>query len=127
MNLTAEDVAWILQIALIAWLSALAGFVFYAVLLRGRGLVEMLTDDSNRRIAPERVTELFIILLIAGYYVLNGGSADIETQPTRKTKLVTGIRWISPPNLSISRSPVAVSTAPAPMKSRLLNSAWLKT
>ena len=85
MNLTAEDVAWILQIALITWLSVLAGFVFYAVLLRGRGLVEMLTDDSNRRIAPERVTELFIILLVAGYYLLNGTTPDPIYDEATKT------------------------------------------
>jgi len=77
VNLTAQDVAKILEIALICWLVVLAAFVFYAVLLRGRKLVELLTDDNNRYIAPERVTELFIILMVAGYYLLNGGSADI--------------------------------------------------
>ena len=51
---------------------------------------------------------------------LNGGSAEIATQPTRKTKLVSGIRWMRPPSLSMSRSPVDVRTAPAPKNSRLL-------
>ena len=41
--------------------------------------------------------------------------------------LVTGIRWMRPPRRSMSRSPVAVSTAPAPKNRTLLNSAWLKT
>ena len=58
---------------------------------------------------------------------LSGGSAEIATQPTRKTKAVCGMRWIRPPSCSMSRSPVAVSTAPAPKNSRLLNSEWLRT
>ena len=33
-----------------------------------------------------------------------------------------GMRWISPPSRSMSRSPVAISTAPAPKNNRLLNS-----
>jgi hypothetical protein len=52
----------------------------------------------------------------------SGGSAEIAAQPSRKVKAVVGIRWISPPRCSISRSPVAVCTAPAPKNSRLLNS-----
>ena len=51
---------------------------------------------------------------------LNGGSAEMATQPISTTKLVCGIRWIRPPSLSMSRSPVEVSTAPAPKNSRLL-------
>ena len=58
---------------------------------------------------------------------LSGGSAEIATQPTRKAKAVSGMRWISPPRCSMSRSPVAVSTAPAPKNSRLLKSEWLNT
>ena len=38
---------------------------------------------------------------------------------------VAGMRLSRPPSRSMSRSPVAVSTAPAPKNSRLLNSAWL--
>ena len=53
---------------------------------------------------------------------LSGGSAEIAAQPTRKTKAVCGMRWIRPPRCSMSRSPVAVSTAPAPKNSRLLKS-----
>ena len=53
---------------------------------------------------------------------LSGGSAEIAAQPTRKAKAVCGMRWIRPPRCSMSRSPVAVSTAPAPKNSRLLNS-----
>ena len=52
---------------------------------------------------------------------LSGGSAEIAAQPTRNAKAVCGMRWISPPRCSMSRSPVAVSTAPAPKNSRLLN------
>jgi len=58
---------------------------------------------------------------------LNGGSAEIAAQPTRKAKAVSGMRWMSPPSRSMSRSPVAPSTAPAPKNSRLLNTEWLKT
>src|SRR6202171_3057249 len=58
---------------------------------------------------------------------LNGGSAEIATQPTRNTKLVSGIRWMRPPNLSMSRSPVEVRTAPAPKNSKLLKNEWLST
>ena len=57
---------------------------------------------------------------------LSGGRAEIAAAPTRKQALVTGSRWISPPNRSMSRSCVACSTAPAPMNSRLLNSVWFK-
>ena len=53
---------------------------------------------------------------------LSGGSAEMPTQPTRNTNAVCGMRWMSPPRCSMSRSPVAVSTAPAPKNSRLLNS-----
>ena len=56
----------------------------------------------------------------------SGGSAEIATQPTSTAGAVSGMRWISPPSRSMSRSPVAVSTAPAPKNSRLLNSMWLK-
>src|SRR5262245_8646339 len=52
---------------------------------------------------------------------LSGGSAEIAAQPTRKTKAVCGMRWMRPPGCSMSRSPVLVSTAPAPKNSRLLN------
>ena len=58
---------------------------------------------------------------------LKGGSAEIATQPTRKAKLVTGMRWMRPPSFSMSRSPVAVRTAPAPKNSRLLKNEWLRT
>ena len=58
---------------------------------------------------------------------MSGGSAEIAAQPTRKAKLVSGMRWMRPPRCSMSRSPVAVSTAPAPKNSRLLNSEWLRT
>ena len=58
---------------------------------------------------------------------LKGGSAEIAAEPTRKQNAVRGMRWIRPPRRSMSRSPVAVSTAPAPKKSRLLNTEWLKT
>ena len=58
---------------------------------------------------------------------LSGGSAEIATQPTRNTNAVCGMRWMRPPRCSMSRSPVAVSTAPAPKNSRLLKSEWLKT
>ena len=58
---------------------------------------------------------------------LNGGSAEIAAEPMRKANAVRGMRWISPPSRSMSRSPVAPSTAPAPKNSRLLNSEWLKT
>ena len=57
----------------------------------------------------------------------SGGSAEIATQPTRNAKAVFGMRWIRPPRCSMSRSPVAVSTAPAPKNSRLLNTEWLNT
>ena len=53
---------------------------------------------------------------------LSGGRAEIAAQPNRKVVAVTGIRRISPPRCSMSRSPVAVCTAPAPKNSRLLNS-----
>jgi hypothetical protein len=58
---------------------------------------------------------------------LKGGSAEIAAQPTRNANAVFGIRWIRPPRRSMSRAPVAVSTAPAPKKSKLLKSEWLKT
>ena len=58
---------------------------------------------------------------------MSGGSAEIAPQPTRKANAVRGMRWIRPPRCSMSRSPVAVSTAPAPKNSRLLNSEWLNT
>ena len=52
---------------------------------------------------------------------LSGGSAEIATQPTRKTSAVCGMRWISPPRFSMSRVPLAFCTAPAPKNKRLLN------
>ena len=58
---------------------------------------------------------------------LKGGSAEIAAEPTRNTNAVCGMRWIRPPRRSMSRSPVAVRTAPAPKNSRLLNTEWLKT
>ena len=58
---------------------------------------------------------------------LNGGSAEIATEPARKAMAVSGIRWIRPPRRSMSRWPVAVSTAPAPKNSRLLKTEWLNT
>src|SRR5262249_53232876 len=58
---------------------------------------------------------------------LRGGSAEIAAQPTRNTKAVCGMRWMRPPRCSMSRSPVAVSTAPEPKNSRLLNTEWLRT
>ena len=58
---------------------------------------------------------------------LKGGSAAIESAPTRNAAAVHGIRLIRPPRRLRSRSPVACSTAPAPRKSRLLNAAWFTT
>ena len=58
---------------------------------------------------------------------LRGGSAEIAAQPTRNTNAVCGMRWMRPPRCSMSRSPVEVSTAPAPKNSRLLNTEWLNT
>ena len=57
----------------------------------------------------------------------SGGRAEIAAQPTRKQNAVCGMRWIRPPRCSMSRSPVAFSTAPEPKNSRLLNTEWLKT
>ena len=57
----------------------------------------------------------------------SGGSAEMAMHPARKAKAVCGMRRISPPSCSMSRSPVADSTAPEPKNSRLLNSEWLKT
>ena len=58
---------------------------------------------------------------------LSGGSAEMAAQPTRNATAVCGMRWMRPPRCSMSRSPVAVSTAPAPKNSRLLNTEWLST
>ena len=58
---------------------------------------------------------------------MSGGSAEIARHPVRNTNAVSGMRWMSPPRCSMSRSPVAVSTAPAPKNSRLLKTLWLKT
>ena len=38
---------------------------------------------------------------------MSGGSAEMATQPTRKVKAVSGMRWMRPPRCSMSRSPVA--------------------
>lgn len=76
MILTAEIVARLLEIALIVWLATLGGFVFYAVLLRGRALRRMLTGPGGR-IAPERVGTFFIILVVAGYYGLTAASTGL--------------------------------------------------
>src|SRR6516164_2096989 len=51
---------------------------------------------------------------------LSGGSAEIATQPTRKTKATCGMRWIRPPRCSMSRSPGGVGPAPAKKKKRPL-------
>lgn len=76
MSLTAQNVATLFQAALVVWLVALAAVVFYNVLLCGRALTQMLCDESGR-FAPERVGTFFIILVVAGYYVLSAGSADL--------------------------------------------------
>ena len=55
---------------------------------------------------------------------LSGGRPTMATEPTRNATAVSGIRRASPPSRSISRVPVARTTAPAPRNSRLLNSAW---
>ncbi len=54
---------------------------------------------------------------------LSGGSAEIAAQPTSMKKPVAGMRLSRPPSRPMRRSPVAVSTAPAPRNSRLLNNA----
>ena len=58
---------------------------------------------------------------------LSGGSAEIATHPVRNAKAVSGMRWMRPPRCSMSRSPVAVRTAPEPKNRRLLKRLWLKT
>ncbi|MCY1245081.1 hypothetical protein D9M72_581980 [compost metagenome] len=58
---------------------------------------------------------------------MSGGSAEIATQPTRNAKLVKGMRWMRPPSFSMSRSPVAARTAPAPKNKRPLKNEWLRT
>src|SRR3989344_1008188 len=55
-----------------------------------------------------------------------GGKADIAMDPMRKLTATNGILAANPPNFSMFRMPVALWTAPAPRKSRLLNSAWLR-
>jgi hypothetical protein len=47
--------------------------------------------------------------------------------PTRKKRAVQGIRLARPPISSIRRVPVAMTTPPAPRKSRPLNTAWFST
>ncbi len=56
-----------------------------------------------------------------------GGRAEMAAAPMSMATEVTGMRWMSPPRRSITREPVAVSTAPAPKKSRLFMAAWLNT
>jgi hypothetical protein len=58
---------------------------------------------------------------------LSGGSAAMAAEPTKKAAAVHGIRLTRPPSASRSRVPVACITAPAAMKSRLLNAAWFTT
>ena len=53
---------------------------------------------------------------------LKGGSAEMAMHPARNATAVAGMALISPPRCSMSRSPVALSTAPEPMNSRLLKS-----
>ena len=57
----------------------------------------------------------------------SGGRAEMAAQPTRTNRPLKGIRFKSPPSRPMPRSPVAVSTAPAPKNSRLLNREWLST
>ncbi|OQC57339.1 MAG: hypothetical protein BWX54_01190 [Verrucomicrobia bacterium ADurb.Bin018] len=47
--------------------------------------------------------------------------------PAKKASPVNGIRFSRPPSCSMLRVPVACATAPAPMNSRPLNSAWFST
>ena len=58
---------------------------------------------------------------------LNGGSAEMPMHPPSTASAVTGMRWMRPPSLSMSRAPVAVNTAPAPKNRRLLSIEWLNT
>ena len=51
---------------------------------------------------------------------LSGGSAEIAMHPARNVKAVSGMPRMRPPRCSMSRSPVAVNTAPEPKNSRLL-------
>ena len=55
----------------------------------------------------------------------SGGRAEIADAADQEGERGRGMRWISPPMISMSRSPVAFSTAPAPKNSRLLNTVWL--
>ena len=54
----------------------------------------------------------------------SGGKPAIAAHPVRNASDVRGMRWIKPPMVSMSRSPVASSTAPAPKNSRLLKTVW---
>jgi hypothetical protein len=55
---------------------------------------------------------------------LSGGRPTIAAEPTRNAAAVSGIRRPRPPSRSSARVPVARTTAPAPMRRRLVNSAW---
>ena len=67
--LTPENIANLLQYALVAWIALLAGFAFYAILVKSRAFEEMMTGTSGA-FDPERVGAIFVVLLVAGYYVL---------------------------------------------------------
>ena len=54
---------------------------------------------------------------------LSGGRPEIAIAPTRKNSAVHGIRRSRPPNCSICRVPVAITTPPAPRNSSPLNTA----
>ncbi len=52
---------------------------------------------------------------------LNGGRAEMASEPVRKKKAVCGMTLMSPPYSSMFRVWVSAMTAPAPRNSRALN------
>jgi hypothetical protein len=56
---------------------------------------------------------------------LKGGRAQMDMEPTRKKRPVTGITFMRPPIFSMSFVPVPSRTEPAPMNKSALNTPWL--
>ena len=55
------------------------------------------------------------------------GRPEMAAEPTRKNRAVHGMRFARPPMSSMWRVPVAITTPPAPRKSRPLKTAWFRT
>lgn len=81
MTLSAEMVSHLFGIGMIAWISILAGYVFFAIVSNEIPMGGLIRAAGDGELIPERVASLAITLVVAGFYIITALDADLAPDP----------------------------------------------